>query len=107
MSMVNRLELHKSSKEEVSSLLIKNIVLEYEYNISQQIYVSDELWRSLELIKNKMINSVASCTKALDQTATKDDLIQSLLDQSKKNIVIINYAKKILKEEVRYISNMR
>ena len=107
MSMVNRLELHKSSKEEVSSLLIKNIVLEYEYNISQQIYVSDELWRSLELIKNKMINSVASCTKALDQTATTDDLIQSLLAQSKKNIVIINYAKKILKEEVRYISNMR
>ena len=107
MSMVNRLELHKSSKDELSSLLIKNIVLEYEYNISQQIYVSDELWRSLELIKNKMINSIASCTKDLSQTATTDDLIKSLLDQSKKNIIIINYAKKILKEEVRYLSNIR
>jgi len=107
VSMVNRLELHKSSKDAVSSLLIKNIVLEYEYNISQQIYVSDKLWRSLELIKNKMINSVAACTKDLDSTATTDDLIKSLLDQSKKNIVIINYAKKILKEEVRYISNIR
>jgi len=107
MSMVNRLELHKSSKDELSSLLIKNIVLEYEYNISQQIYVSDELWRSLELIKNKMINSIASCTKDLSQTATTDDLIKSLLDQSKKNIIIINYAKKILKEEVRYLSSIR
>ena len=107
VSMVNRLELHESSKDAVSSLLIKNIVLEYEYNISQQIYVSDKLWRSLELIKNKMINSVAACTKDLDSTATTDDLIKSLLDQSKKNIVIINYAKKILKEEVRYISNIR
>ena len=107
VSMINRLELHNFTRDVVVSELIKNIVLEYEYNISQQIYVSDQLWKVLELIKSKMINSISSCSENLSKKATTDDLVKKLLDNSKENTIIIRHAQKILKEEVRYVSKFR
>jgi len=104
VGMINRLALHNSSIDLITSTLIKNIVLEYEYNVSQQIYVSDGLWKMLELIKNKMINSVAVCSKSLSKKSTSDDLVKKLLEKSKQHTILIRRAQKILKEEVRSIS---
>jgi len=106
VSMINRLELHNQSVELIISSLIKNIVIEYEYNMSQQIYVSENLWKSIELIKNKLINSISNTAKSLPKEASNDDLVRQLLEDSKGHIVVINQIKKILKKEVKSISKM-
>ena len=87
VSMINRLELHNQSIDFIISSLIKNIVVEYEYNMSQQIYVSDNLWKSVELIKNKIINNISNTSKLLSNDSSVDDLVRALLEDSKKHIL--------------------
>jgi len=106
VSMINRLELHNQSVDLIISSLIKNIVIEYEYNMSQQIYVSEHLWQSIELIKNKLINSISNTAKSLSEQASSDDLVRQLLEDSKGHILVINQIKKVLKKEVESISKM-
>ena len=104
VGMINRLALHQLDIETTSSTLIKNIILEYEYNVSQQIYVSDALWDLIELVKNKIINNISSSANSLDKNAQTELLMKTLLNNSKENNVLINQAQKILKKEIRLLS---
>jgi hypothetical protein len=105
IGMCNRLQLHDiNNVGELKSVLIKNIITEYEYNISQQIYVSDELWKLIELVKNKIINNIASVS---DSLSNKDDVnvfFQKMLKASLQNNLMIKKAQKLLKKEVRILS---
>ncbi|MAZ58363.1 MAG: hypothetical protein CMP56_03010 [Flavobacteriales bacterium] len=105
IGMCNRLQLHDiNNVGELKSVLIKNIITEYEYNISQQIYVSDELWKLIELVKNKIINNIASVS---DSLSNKDDVnvfFQKMLKESLQNNLMIKKAQKLLKKEVRILS---
>tara|TARA_Y100001968_G_C19093404_1_gene588842 strand:- start:10 stop:525 length:516 start_codon:yes stop_codon:yes gene_type:complete len=104
IGMVNRLELHNLDVSVVQSTLIKNIVIEYEYNVSQQIYISDKLWEVIGLVKNKIINNIASAVEEIPEKGSTELLVQILLRKSKENTLIINHAKTILKQELRSFS---
>ena len=105
IGMCNRLQLHDiENVDQLKSVLIKNIIAEYEYNISQQIYVSDELWNLIELVKNKIINSIGSVSDSLSKKDKVDIFFQKMLKESLKNNLIIKKAQKLLKKEVRMLS---
>ena len=101
--MINRLELHQMDMQTTASQLIKNIIVEYEYNVSQQIYVSDSLWDLIELLKNKTINHISDTVQALNKTAPTQ-LLMKALNNSSQNKLLIMQAKKMLKKEMRAIS---
>ena len=107
VGMINRLQLHNQSIDVVSSSLISNIVREYEYNTSQQIYVSESLWNAIQLIKNKIINSISNASKQVSKKGDAHDLVKKILDNSKSNNLMIQQIKKMLKEEVKYVSKIR
>ena len=86
-----------------ASQLIKNIIVEYEYNVSQQIYVSDSLWDLIELLKNKTINHISDTVQSLNKTASTQ-LLMKALNNSSQNKLLIMQAKKMLKKEMRTIS---
>ena len=102
--MLNRLQLHTVDIITLDSILIKNIITEYEYNVSQQIYVSDELWHVIELAKNTIINNIINVSNSLDKNATIDEFVQVMLQFSKENNLIIKRAHKLLKKEARAIA---
>ena len=104
IGMFNRLELHNLDADIARSMIIKNIVIEYEYNVSQQIYVSDDLWEIVDLVKNKIINSVSQAFGSLPKKATASDFFNIMLKQAKHNVLILDHAKKALKKERRLIS---
>jgi hypothetical protein len=65
---------------DMQTLLLDSIKQEYEYNSSQQIYVSPVAWEAVRNLKEQnmlLINQVAS---ALPQEATGTDLNRILLD---------------------------
>ena len=101
--MINRLELHQMDVQTTASQLIKNIIVEYEYNVSQQIYVSDSLWDLIELLKNKTINHISDTVQSLNKTASTQ-LLMKALNNSSQNKLLIMQAKKMLKKEMRTIS---
>ena len=104
VGMINRLNLQNQSAETLKNILIKNIIIEYEYNVSQQIYVSDELWNRIELIKNQTINIISTIIDNLTQEAITADFVSTFLVNSKPYIQVLTQTKKKLKKEVRRLS---
>jgi hypothetical protein len=86
--------------------LIDSIKQEYEYNMSQQIYVSPEVWRAVNNLKEQNIYIINQLAATLPAQASGMDLNKHIIDYlinnsnaSLHNIVLeaINYeAKKIM-----------
>ena len=97
--MINRMNFHGFSIEMIKSHLIKNIVLEYEYNLSQQIYVSNDLWNIIVEVKDQTINNISLICDTLDPNSNLQDFLDKLL---KKNTIKKMHAlvKKKIKSEV-------
>ncbi|MTG98422.1 MULTISPECIES: hypothetical protein [Myroides] len=53
-----RIQLQTDDKALYSLALIQHITQEYEYNISQQVYVSEELWTLLTQHKNAIVSLI-------------------------------------------------
>jgi len=104
IGMISRLELHDLNQDIVKSSLIKNIIIEYEYNMSQQIYVSDALWELIDTVKNQIINHLSVVSESLPKKANTDDFVTLLLKSKRNNSLVIKQVQKILKKEVRAIS---
>lgn len=80
-SLILRTVRPEMTAQQLQAALVTSIRSEYEHNLSQQIYMSNEAW---EMVKNargtivRMINSVAS---QLPPTATGDELSRLLLEE--------------------------
>ncbi len=80
-SLIMRTARPDMTAQQLHSALITNVRSEYEHNLSQQIYISNEAW---ELVKNargtvvKIINGVAS---KLPPGAAGEELSRLLLEE--------------------------
>lgn len=94
------------SSRQMQASLIDSIKHEYDYNISQQIYVSPEVWKAVNNLKEQNIYVVNQLSATLPAQASGMDLNKQIIDflinnpkASLHNIVLeaINFeAKKIM-----------
>jgi len=61
-------------------LLLESIKQEYEYNLTQQIYVSPVAWEAVKNLKEQTMLVINQVAAALPQEATGTDLNKILLD---------------------------
>ena len=52
---------------------------EFEHNISQQIYISDQLWEIVKLARNESIELINSVAEKVDPKGDSDELAQALI----------------------------
>ncbi len=52
---------------------------EFEHNITQQIYVSEQLWDILQAARNETVNIIRAVAEQLDPNAPSEELVQRLL----------------------------
>ncbi len=84
-NLINRVSQSGMGVREMQSLLVQSIKQEFEYNITQQIYVSQEAWDAVRNLKDQnilIINQVASFMPA---EATGTDLNKSILEMLMQN----------------------
>jgi len=80
-SLIMRTTRHDMTAQQLHSALVSSVRSEYEHNLSQQIYISNEAW---EMVKNargtvvRLINSVAT---QLPPVATSEELSRLLLEE--------------------------
>lgn len=89
-SLISRMSQPGLSAREMQLFLIESIKQEYEYNISQQIYVSTIAWDAVRNLRDQnmlIINQIASI---LPPEAKSSDLNKQLLE------VVINQQDKVL-----------
>jgi hypothetical protein len=70
------------SAREYHTLLNLTIRQEFEYNLSQQIYVSAEAWQMITTAKNALVSIINQTSNSLDPQASAVDLAKRILEQT-------------------------
>jgi hypothetical protein len=83
-NLVSRANQPGLSAREMQLLLIEGIKQEFEYNTSQQIYVSPAAWDAVRNLKEQNMLIINQVSAALPQEATGQDLKKILLDVTMK-----------------------
>ena len=97
-SLVVRVAPKSKSKSEYENLLIKQIETEFEHNLSQQIYMSDECWNIIKTAKNATIQIIRSA--GMSQTDSPDKLREDILNQTMEKQSPSQTALAFVKKEV-------
>ncbi|WP_420399834.1 hypothetical protein [Flagellimonas sp.] len=79
-SLVVRVAPKSKDKSDYENLLIKQIETEFEHNLSQQIYMSDECWNIIKAAKNATIQIIRSA--GMSETDSPDKLREDILNQT-------------------------
>lgn len=105
-NLLSRINNSGLSSRQMQVSLIDSIRQEYDYNLTQQIYVSPEVWRAVNNLKEQNIYVINQLASALPPHATAMDLNKHIIDYlinnssaSLNNIVLeaINFeAKKLM-----------
>ncbi len=88
-----------SNKEDYEALLIASIEQEFEHNLSQQIYVSDDCWNIITAAKNATIQLIRKAS-LLEKTATANKLREVVLTEMMEKRAPSDAALSFIKQEV-------
>ncbi|MCS6917329.1 MAG: hypothetical protein RMK52_02615 [Chitinophagales bacterium] len=104
-SMLQRVNKPGMSALDLQRALIVNIRVEFEHNLSQQIYVSPEVWMQIVQVKEELISIINRVASELPDTATGKDLARAWLEYFIKteSAVPTQRALDALKSEVKKI----
>jgi hypothetical protein len=99
-NLILRLKTKEVSARDLKAALILAIQQEYEHNVSQQLYTSDQLWQIVQLAKNQQIELIAQISDGLAKDASSDDLARQLVtfQQTQKTNPVAT-AKSAIKKE--------
>jgi hypothetical protein len=84
-NLISRIPNTGFSAKQMQASLVEAIKTEYEYNISQQIYVSPEAWRAVNNLKEQNIYIVNQLSATLPNQATSMDLNKQIIDYLMSN----------------------
>ncbi len=65
---------------EMQISLIDNIKQEYDYNVSQQIYIQPEIWKAVDNLKEQNIYIINQLASTLPSNASGMDLNKQIID---------------------------
>ena len=88
-----------SEKESYESLLIASIEQEFEHNLSQQIYLSDDCWNIISAAKNATIQLIRKAS-LLEKTDTANKLREVVLTEMMEKRAPSDAALSYIKQEV-------
>lgn len=97
-SLVVRVAPKGQDKSNYENLLIKQIENEFDHNLSQQIYMSDECWNIIKAAKNATIQIIRSA--GMSQADSADKLREDILNQAMEKQSPSNAALSFIKKEI-------
>ena len=79
-NLISRTSHEGLSAREMQFVLTKTIRDEFDYNITQQIYVTNEIWQAVKNLKEKNLLLINQLTASLAADASGLDLNRAILD---------------------------
>lgn len=96
-SLVPRTIVPSLNSKEYQLLLLNEIRKEFEYNLSQQLYLSEEIWKMTVQFKDNVITLINQAARECPPASTSGELAQHILEQYIKSGIdadsIIRYAR--------------
>lgn len=95
-SLVLRVSPTSADKSAYENLLIKSIENEFEHNLSQQIYLSDELWNVIKTAKSATIQMIrkAGMSEADSADKLREDVLTETMDKQNPSTTALAFVKK-------------
>lgn len=91
------LRIHPESidKDTYEMKLIEAIEREFEHNLSQQIYITEECWNVIKTSKNATIHLIRRSSKAMENAQkVREDILNNLMDKQAPSETALGYIKK-------------
>ena len=103
-ALVKRIYKQGMDARGMQSLILTTIRTEYEHNISQQIYISEQAWSRLKTTKEEIIKLVNIASGRVRDDATGLDLSKAILElASKLDRNPTHLAIEFIKKEIRQL----
>ncbi|MFN5251760.1 MAG: hypothetical protein ACOVQJ_06250 [Bacteroidia bacterium] len=61
--------------------MLNHIQQEFNYNLSQQIYISNQAWNVIRVVKEQVIALINHCAAELPENATSTDLSKAIIEK--------------------------
>lgn len=101
-NLLVRLNVNGMSAREFHQLLLAEIRNEYNHNVSQQLYISENAWNLIKGAKEDLIVSINEAAGEMLPEATSLDLSKRIFEKSvNKQVDPLNHALSELKKEIQ------
>ena len=105
-NMISSAQAHGESAAIMHGVLIQNMKSEYDYNVSQQIYVSKEIWGAVTKLKDQNIYIINQLAAMLPPQANSLDLSKRILEycltqQQELNQIVLDAVQHEAKEVLK------
>lgn len=95
-SLVVRVAPKSADKDAYEKLLLKNIENEFDHNLSQQIYLSDDCWNIIKAAKSATVQMIRKAAMSETDSADKlrEDVLTETMDKQNPSATALAYVKK-------------
>jgi hypothetical protein len=81
-TLVMRIQSPGMTVQQLHASLIRTIREEFEYNLSQQLYISATSWEKVRSAKEEIITLINSVTSGIPDNASSHELVKAILKAS-------------------------
>lgn len=95
-SLVVRVAPKSADKNAYEKLLIQSIETEFDHNLSQQIYMTDECWNIIKAAKSAIVQQIRKAAMSETDSADKlrEDILTSTMEKESPSGTALAYVKK-------------
>ncbi len=95
-NLVVRVAPQSQDKSKYENYLIKQVENEFDHNLSQQIYMSDECWSIIKAAKSATIQIIRSAGMSQSDTADKlrEDILNKTMEKQSPSATALSFIKK-------------
>lgn len=103
-ALIMRIGTPKMTAKQLHSELLNQIRAEFDHNVSQQIYVSPQVWEIIKNARTTIIQLINSTAKRVNPNAPAFELSKAILeDVMTQEKSPINLALDLIKKEIRQL----
>jgi len=98
--LVIRLNSGELDTKALKNILLVSVQKEYEHNITQQLYVSTQLWNMIELYKDQTLSTITNAYITHERSAVSDYIDELLAQNQKISLQMGAKVKSAIKKEI-------
>ncbi len=103
-NLIVRLNTGKYTAQEFQQIMLHDIREEFNHNVSQQVYMSDEAWSMVNGAREELVLAINDAASKVNPDSSSLDLAKVLIEtMMAKNIDPIANALKTVKDEIREV----
>jgi len=99
-SLMMRIQKNEMTAGQFRASLMLAIQQEYEYNITQQVYISEQLWEIIKIARDDSINTISLASEMVNNDAPSQELAEAIMSiLEKRGVTAIDKALQAIKKE--------